>query len=201
MRRVARLHARSRGLTGSGTALLGVAVVGAWSAGPLSAPAIGLAPVLVQVLTVTAAVAVVGAGLAGADPDLERSTPHHGPRLRMVHLAVVLCGVTGVLTLSQLLIGPAPEGAATSELFVTARDVLGLVGLLALTATFVGARLAWTVPVLWVLAVVVVGPREHGWRLVASMPLLPSASTTATVVALALLVLGATAYAVRGAPR
>lgn len=188
------LHARARGLSTAGTALLVLAVVGAWAGRPLSSATVGIPAVVVQSLTCVAAVALIGAGLTGADPDLEASAPRARPGLRLVHLTVALAAVAGTLVLGQLALGTATDGPGA-----TLRNVVGLGGLLALTATAVGTRLAWTTPVVWVLVLSVLGPRENGWRLVASMPLLPVDAAVAALTAAVLVVVGAAAYSTRGA--
>lgn len=190
------LHARARGLRSAGVALFVLAVGGAWVEGLLSSATVGLPGAMVQALTAVGAVALIGAGLIGADPDLEASTPRVRPRLRLVHLTVALLAVAGTLVLGQLAFGPA-----THEPGATLRNVTGLGGLLALTATVIGGRLAWTVPFVWVLALLVVGPREVGWRLIASMPLLPADATAAATTAAVLALAGAAAYSTRSAAR
>lgn len=190
------LHARARGLHTAGTALLVLAAVGAAAERPLSSATVGMPAVVLQALTAVAAVALIGTGLTGADPDLEASAPRARPRLRLLHLTVALAAVAGALVLGQLAFGTAPDGPGA-----TLRNVVGLGGLLALAATAVGTRLAWTAPVVWVLALSVIGPRENGWRLVASMPLLPADAAAAAITAAVLVVAGAAAYSTRGAAR
>lgn len=190
------LHARARGLQTAGTTLLVLAAAGAWAERPLGSATVGLPGAMVQALTAVAAIALIGAGLAGPDPDLEASTPRARPRLRLVHLTVALLAVAGALVLGQIVLGPATAGPGADL-----RNVAGLGGLLALTATASGARLAWTAPVVWVLVLLAVGPRDDRWRLVASMPLLPADSVVAAITAAVLMLVGAAAYSARGAAR
>lgn len=196
------LHARSRGAATTGVALLAVACLA-----PLTGRALmraGADPGVVfhvQVLAVAAGVALSGAGLTGADPDLETTTARSGPRLRLAHLAVALLVTAGALTLGVAALGGRTPGPVALDPLVTVRDVALLGGALALTAPFLGARLSWLTPTLWTLLLLAVGPREHGWRLLASAPLLPGASTAAAVTAGGLLIVGAANYVLRAAPR
>ena len=190
------LHSRSRGLHPTSVGLLGLAV-----AAPLGARWIGTADPAADVmhlLAVTAGTALVGPGLAGADPDLEASTPRDRALLRLVHLGVALVAVIAVLVIGRGLL--QPSAAERGDLLVLTRTAAGLAGLQLLAAATMGTRLCWAPPTLWVLAVLTAGPGEHGLRLIASMPLLPAGSAVAAYTAAVLLLVGAAAYSRRGAP-
>lgn len=196
------LHARSRGLYPTGAALLALAVAAPLAARALAAADLEAAATTIpnlQVLAAVAGVALTGPGFAGADADLETSTPRDRAGLRLTHLAVALVTVTAVLAAGRQPVPPPTDiGTGTLEdLVVLGRDVAGLLGLQALTAAVFGARVCWFPPILWVLVLLAVGPRQHGWRLVASMPSAPAAATTAAVTAAVLLLVGAGAYARR----
>lgn len=196
------LHARSRGLYPTGAALLVLAAAAPLASRALAAadPTVADTTVLVvQVLAAVAGVALVGPGLAGADPDLETSMPRTATRLRLTHLAVVLVAVTVVLAAGRLLLPPPHGTGPADDLAVLGRGVAGLLGLQVLVAATVGARLCWVAPTLWVLVLLTVEPGERGWRLALSMPVAPAAAGVAAVTAAVLLLAGATTYGRRGA--
>lgn len=188
------LHARSRGLYPAGAALLVLAVAAPLTARALTAAAPGAAAVL-QVLAVTAGVALAGPGLTGADPDLEAGTPRSRPPLRLAHLGIAALAVSAALTAGQVLAHPWSGASSWDDLRMVGRDVAGLLGLQVLTAALVGVRLCWIPPTCWVLISTAVGGREHGWTLLTSMPLAPPGTAVAAVTAVWLLAVGAAAHA------
>lgn len=189
------LHARSRGLYPTSAALLVLAVAAPLAARALADAAPGSAELL-RVLAVTAGVALVAPGLAGADPELEAGTPRSRPPLRLAHLGIAVLVVTAAIAAGQVLAHPWSGASSGEDLRVIGRDVAGLLGLQVATAALAGARLCWTPPTFWVLVVATVGGGEHGWRLIAAMPVAPPGTTVAAVTAVSLLAVGAAAHAV-----
>lgn len=187
------LYARSRGVPAA-LAVLPVVVLIAWSAlrspwTPLSAS-----------LTALAAVLVITVGLAGQDPELDRSTAVPWPVWRLGHLllAAVLAAVA-VLLVQEL--GHEPFDAA----FVV-RDTAGMVGLAGLAATVAGARFAPAAPVLWwaVSAMVLSGrpmSEQSTTRRIITWLLDPSDEPVTTWTAAVLFVSGVAAYSARGGRR
>ena len=182
------LYARSRGVPAA-LAMLPVVVLIAWSAlhspwTPLSAS-----------LTALAAVLVITVGLAGQDPELDRSTAVPWPAWRLGHLLLV----TSLASISVLLVqnlGPERFDAA----FVV-RDTAGMAGLAGLAATVAGARFAPAAPVLWwaVSAMMPIG-QSMPWR-ITTWPLGPPDDMVTMWTAAVLFVSGVAAYTARGGRR
>lgn len=137
-------------------------------------------------LAVAAATMAAGPGLAGADPDLERTAAISWPPRRAAHVIAI----AAVLALLAIAI---PGGQ-------TLRNAVGMTGLLALGATLLGASRAWILPLTWTAlawAVTIWNPHQE----VLSWMFQPVQSTAATVTAAVLGVTGALAYTRVGARR
>ncbi|HEY4455522.1 MAG TPA: hypothetical protein VGN81_14520, partial [Pseudonocardiaceae bacterium] len=139
------------------------------------------------VLALALGFSVLGNGLSGADEQLERTASIRWPVWRTAH--VLAAGV--VLFGAVALVSHAPVG-------LVLRDAAGFAGLTALAAALFGGQLSWTLPIAWAGVAAVVPP-------VATQPVLalitwptqaPN-SAAATVLAIALGVLGVGCYAVR----
>lgn len=192
------LHLRSRGVAGAAVVLVAVSIgfplLDRWL--PLGG---GAGPTLpLQALAAAAGVAVLGAGLTGADPDLETSTPRTGPRLRTGFLVIGLICVTLFLVIGAALVLSLPP--ATLAL-VPGRDVAAVGGLTALVATVTGVRLSWLLPTTWVLVVLGADPSVQGWLRLVSLPVLPADTGPALLAAALLLAAGTIVYARTGAGR
>lgn len=196
------LHARSRGLYPSLAALVAIAVLAPlgvralWHASPGAAG--GLLLNLV-VMTTAAGVALVGQGLAGADPELEGSVPRIVPGFRLAHLVIALLMVGGLLVLGFGLLMPSSgfELTRADQLRIIVRDTAGLFGLTALTSAVLGARFSPAPAAVWVLALTFTSLPRSGWRQAAAMPKSEADVKLAAVVAIALLVVGVSAYTAR----
>lgn len=147
-------------------------------------PVAALAPVLGAVL--------VSVGFAGADEELERTAAVPWRPIRLLHVALATLAVGVALALTGLW-EPRVYGA-----FELVRNTAAALGAVALSATVLGARLAWVPVAPYVLVVMSVGPRGPGtaWW---TWPVQPWASDLALWSTTALLVLGGAAYAWRGA--
>lgn len=151
--RLAALFFRSRRAGHAFAALAGVALlalVAGWTV--LSqAPAVVeyLAPVLI--FAALAAACVVGAGVGSPFGEAEKTSAFLVPILRFFHLAVLLAGVVGIF-LALSFAWDRPVAAAT-----LVRGLLGLSGMAFLTALALGARLSWTLPVVFVAIIPFVG--------------------------------------------
>jgi hypothetical protein len=158
---------------------------GEWSPGPGERwPVAVLAPLLAALL--------VSTGLAGADEELERTAPVRWRVIRIVHV-IVAASVAGVALALTGLWEPRIFGS-----FELVRNAAACLGLIALSAIVLGARLAWAPATGYVLAVVAVGPRDPdtAWW---TWPIQPWGAHRATWSALLLLLAGAVAYAWLGA--
>ncbi|MFD4676065.1 hypothetical protein ACFWNN_40510 [Lentzea sp. NPDC058450] len=179
------LYAKSRNVP-SALVVLPVVVLIAWSAlrspwTPLSAS-----------LTSLAAVLVTTVGLAGQDPELDRSTAVPWPLWRLAHLLLATITATAAVLLVQEL-GYEPFSAA----FVV-RDTAGMIGLAGLAAAVAGARLAATAPVLWWAVAAIMPPGESLTSRIVTWPLGSPDDAATTWTAALLFLAGITAYSVKG---
>ncbi|MEV0158337.1 hypothetical protein AB0H57_32285 [Micromonospora sp. NPDC050686] len=194
--RLLTLHLRSRGAP---TFLVGVGVIAllAWAAGTWLAtrpyfdgpaarvPVVALAPLLAALL--------LGPTLAGADEDLERSTPLPWRAWRAGHLLVAALITAMALSLAGL---QAPDTYGAHALV---RNALGCIGLVAGGAALLGVRLAWLPAFGYVCAVYAAAPRQTNAIVAAwAWPIQPSTTSASWLTAVTILALGAAAYLHRG---
>lgn len=184
MNRLLLLHLRSRRVPL--TVLLLAVTAGVLRAiRPLTEGGSEFAVLLPLVLTVAAA-GLIAASTRSPFGDPERAT-FPLPRLRLIHL-LTLVGV-GVATIGAARVGDDP-GAAV-------RNVAGLAGLALLATPVIGAALAWIAPLAY--AIYCGGPVDIHEVGLSAWPALPGADTTATLIALTLLVVGVATVTVAGA--
>lgn len=190
------LHARARGvpaaLAGTVAVAVLVVVLGDWlrEHGGFAdrTPAVTVAS-----LAALLAAVLPGAGLAGADDELERSTPLPWPWWRTGHLLAVAAATAAAF---------AAAGAASGALDgpgVLLRDVAGLLGLTALSAVVVGARAAWAPVTAYVLVTFLLGLGGGPGVVVWGWAFEPAGSRPAAITAAALAATGGVLYALRGA--
>ncbi|SCG18633.1 hypothetical protein GA0070610_4981 [Micromonospora echinofusca] len=190
--RLLTLHLRSRGAS-MFVAGVGIITLLAWAAGTWLAsrpyfdgpaarvPVVALAPLLAALL--------LGPTLAGADEDLDRSTPLPWRAWRAGHLLVAAV-VTAMALILAGLRAPDTYGAHT-----LVRNALGCIGLVAGGAMLLGARLAWLPAFVYVSAVYAAAPRQTGVVVTAwAWPIQPSTSTTSWLTAVTIFTVGAAAY-------
>ncbi|RQW99374.1 hypothetical protein [Micromonospora inaquosa] len=190
--RLLTLHLRSRGAF---TFLVGVGVIAllAWAAGTWLAsrpyfdgpaarvPVVALAPLLAALL--------LGPTLAGADEDLEHSTPLPWRAWRAGHLLVAAV-VTAVALILAGLRAPDTYGA-----HALVRNALGCIGLVAGGAVLLGARLAWLPAFVYVCAVYAAAPRQTSVVVAAwAWPVQPSTITPSWLTAATIFAVGAAGY-------
>lgn len=191
-----RLHLRARRVGTAACALLVLAgllwISGKWLAGlPWSTgpsarvPAVVLGPLL--------AVVVTSRTLAGADLDLDRTSPRLSANYRLIH-ALLSCGIPAVAVALVLLPDPAVFGAAAA-----ARNTLGLMGLVLVSACLGPPALAWAPATVLTLTTYLAGGRARGagaswwaWLMQNGDP------DPSWVVAGFALIVGVTLYALRG---
>ncbi|GAA1353995.1 hypothetical protein GCM10009660_54390 [Catellatospora bangladeshensis] len=145
-------------------------------------------PVL-AVLAVGFGAAVLGAGLGGADPALERTAAIRWPLRRGLHVLAIAAVVVAAVAAA----GFAPVG-------LVLRAAVGLAGLTALGAAVLGRRLSWAPPVVWA-GVAAVVPVTGGPLVVRVLtwPAQPPDAPAATAAAVVLGVVGLAHYAAVGA--
>ncbi|RKR86440.1 hypothetical protein BDK92_0666 [Micromonospora pisi] len=194
--RLAELHLRARGgpvfATGLGLVTLLSWIAGNWIAGrpyfdgPASrVPVVMLAPLLAAVL--------LGPTMAGADEELERGTARPWRRWRLGHLLLAVAAIGAAVTSTGL---RAPEVFGAHALL---RNTLGCVGLVALGAALLGARLAWLPAFGYVCAVYAAGPQTGDAARIWAWPLQASSVTASWLTAGGLFALGTIWYATLGA--
>jgi hypothetical protein len=155
----------------------------------------GRAGAALALLAVVAGVAASASGLAGADPDLERTAALRWPPRRVAHVVVAAAVIAALVVVAAL----------PWETRQLARDVSGLTGLAALAAVTIGAPRAWIAPLTWALLALADIP-----SLLSPPPVLhealrwmlqPAGSGPAAATAIALAAAGTLAYAILGARR
>jgi hypothetical protein len=191
-RRLLTLHLRSRGAS-TFVAGVGVITLLAWAAGTWLAgrpyfdgpaarvPVVALAPLLAALL--------LGPTLAGADEDLERSTPLPWRVWRAGHLLVAALVTAMALSLAGL------RESDTFGAHALVRNALGCIGLVASGAVLLGARLAWLPAFVYVCAVYAAAPRHTGAVVAAwAWPIQPSTTTASWLTAVTIFAVGAAGY-------
>jgi hypothetical protein len=172
--RGALLHARSRSLYPSLAALIALAV-GAplltrylttqWGMG-------GFVTFDLYLLAALGGTTLISTGLAGADPELEASTPHAGRHLRLVHVVVAVLAVVGALVAGFHLLLPFSAAHIfpwrQSVFLAEATAVLSGVQLLA--TTVLRARLSWMPSSFWVILLLGSSEQPRGWRVLGVLP-------------------------------
>jgi hypothetical protein len=144
------------------------------------------------VLTVLLLVAALTATLGGPDDALELSAALPWLPRRVAHLLVAF------LVVLALLLATLATGARFSPAWLVVRDVAGLLGLTALSATTIGTARAWFLPLGWTLAATLFPQPELLVGRVLTWQAQPPESTAAGVTAGLLALGGLVAYAVAG---
>ncbi|MBP2327763.1 hypothetical protein JOF56_008148 [Kibdelosporangium banguiense] len=143
------------------------------------------------VLAIGFGVAVFGAGLGGADPDLERTAAFSWPPRRLGHILAVM----GLVAVAVAATGMAP-------IEVVLRDAFGLAGLTALGAAILGKQLSWCFPLVWAGgSAVFPSMSEPALMQALTWPTQPPNSTIAVVTALIAGAGGLLAYVITGSRR
>lgn len=156
---------------------------------------------LAALLAALAGTAAIAPGLAGADPDLDRTSAIAWPPRRACHVIVAGGAVAGLLTATTL-VGEQP--AVTGQI---ARNVAGLTGLVALGAVVLGAARAPLLPVLWTMMVLWWAPpmgeppTRPAYKVMLSWMVQPDDTRDATVAAVVLATVGTLAYTLLGSRR
>jgi hypothetical protein len=181
-----RLHLDSRQTR---TALLLIAVVAAlfpatrtWNRGT------GMFAQLVVLLITVAAASVTVASTRNPFGEAERTSSSPLPTLRVAHLLTLVTAATATFTVAAATLG--------LDTGLVLRNLAGLTGIALLTAVLLGAHLAWTVPLGYV--VYCGGALDLNEVSRWSWPVQPASNQAATLIALALLVAGAAALAAAG---
>jgi len=148
-------------------------------------------------LTVMLVVTAMGATLSGADDALDSTASINWPVRRAGHLVLTASTIITLVSLTGL------TDARFEPLTIVLRDTMGMLGLVALGATLLGAARSWIAPLTWTLIVVLpmMGPSEQVKTQVASWPIQSAGTTAATICAGGLAATGLIAYTLRGCPR
>ncbi|MET8580880.1 hypothetical protein ABZX39_08315 [Streptomyces collinus] len=188
------LYARSRAVPLALCALAATTAFAVWAARGLDAyldpdrrvPVVALAPLL--------AAAVIGTSLHTASDELDRTAVRPWWPRRLAQLGALTALAATLLPLAVL--GHAETFGAPAMV----RNALGCTGVTAASAVLLGARLSWLPAFGYVSAVYLASVGTRGRAVtVWAWPMQPGAQPGAWAAALAAFVLGAAAYAVRGA--
>lgn len=148
------LYVRSRRI-GWAVLTLALLAVGSWigSAWLFAQPEFGigngsLRPLLI--FATFAAASVIGTSASAPFGETERTAARPLPPLRFGHLAALLL-IAGSLLVSVLISFDLENVRSSHPVLALVRNLGGLVGLTLLTARLFGARLSWTVPLVFVM--------------------------------------------------
>lgn len=193
MTRFLTLYVRSRRVPAALAAIV-AASCAVWALGLITEnPA---AEILFAALGAAIGAAVLGPGLVGSDPELDRTGAIPWPPRRAAH---VLAGGTLV---GAALVAMALTGEPITDTSVLLRNAAGLTGLVALTAALFGTNFAWVPPVAWTAVTIMAGGQSGAWWKQAGTWLAqPDGNKPAITMAAGLAVAGLAAYALRGARR
>jgi hypothetical protein len=184
------LHLRARRVPAAGCGAVATSVC-TWLGWMLASDSHQVGPELVAVTVMLACVAT-SVTLAGDDEALDRTAALAWPRVRAVHLLTILGSLLGLFSLTL-----ATRAQLGPFAFVL-RDVVGMLGLIALGTVFLGVQRAWFAPVfLSVVAVFWGRPTSHHGIQVLTWMTQPAETRASLITAVALAVTGCGAY-VRG---
>jgi hypothetical protein len=186
------LYARSRQVPASLAAVV-ISTLAAWALARDGSEGPGDPRLAVLVLATGAMAASIG--LSGQDLALDRTAAIRWVTRRAAHVLLAGAVVGTVLLIVQTM----GEEMATTAFVV--RDSAGLMGLVALGAALSGGQYAWTLPFAWLSFSFFAPPATSAPMRVATWMLLPPGTAAATWTALALMVVGTTAYAFAGPRR
>jgi len=192
------LYARSRAIPAIAATVVSCAVA-LWALGLVVHGTAGRA--LAALLLAAGATTAMGPSLAGPDHDLDKAAGLTWPAWRAVHIVASSTVVLGLLAATAL------AGERMASVAQMARNVGGLVGLLALGAVVLGATraplvpLLWMVPVLWWAPPLGEAPARPTYKVMLTWMVQPIEARAATVVAVLLGAVGTVAYAARGSRR
>jgi hypothetical protein len=187
--RLVRLHQRSRHTPRTLAVLAAIAVV-LRASHPVTKDTSLFAQVALMLLTVAAATVIAASTHTPfGEPEHTASSPL--PVLRLLHLAVL--GTVGSVALA-IAACAVPYGMSAPALL---RDLAGLTGIALLTAALLGAHLAWTAPLGYVMYC---GAQlDQQVTNLGTWPTQPTTSNGATAIAVALLAAGILAVTLTGA--
>lgn len=192
------LYVRSRAVPATAAAVLGCAV-GLWALGLAVDRPQGRS--LAALLVALAAVTAIAPGLTGADPDLDRACAIAWPPRRAAHIVVAGAAVLGLLAATAL------AGQPMATVGQLTRNVAGLVGLVALGATALGAAKSALLPVVWTTLVLRYAPpmgeppTRPAYKVMLTWMVQPADTRAATIAAAVLAAAGILAYALLGSRR
>ncbi|MEV0368889.1 hypothetical protein AB0I10_03545 [Streptomyces sp. NPDC050636] len=189
------LYCRSRALPLTVATLLGTALLAAVCAHRLNAYTDPYQHVpLVMALAPMIAAAVIGNSLYQHSAELERTAVRPAWPRRLAHLLALTTLAAGTLALAVP--GHAQEFGAP----VMVRNLVGAVGITAVAATVIGARLSWLPTVAYLGAVSLAGGGAPGRAaMIWAWAVQPGPQPAAWAAAAGTFVVGGALYAVRGA--
>lgn len=187
--RLIRLHLHSR-RTGRALILLAATAAVLRALQPVTKDT-GLFTQVTLMLITAAAAAIIAASTRTPFGEPEHTASSPLPLLRLTHLLTLTATATVALALAA---GAASYGITTTALL---RNLAGLTGIALLTAALLGAHLAWTTPLGYVMYCG--GQLDVQVTNLWTWPTQPASNHTATLIALTLLTAGITAVTLTGA--
>jgi hypothetical protein len=184
-----RLHLNSRQTPRALILLIAIAVV-LRASHPLTKDTNLFSQVTLMLITVAAA-AIIAAGTRTPFGEPEHTASSSLPALRLTHLATLTATTTATLAIAAW---TATYGMSAA---VILRNVTGLTGIALLTAALLGAHLAWTAPLGYVMYCG--GQLDVQVSNLWTWPTQPANNHTAAAIAAVLLVAGITAITITGA--
>ncbi|MGP8296812.1 hypothetical protein ACTPOK_02365 [Streptomyces inhibens] len=187
------LYARSRALPATVATLLATALLAALGAHELHAyidpdkrvPVVALAPML--------AAAAIGASLHQHSTELDRAAVRPWWPRRLAHLLALTALAAALLALA------VPGHAQTFGASAIVRNLLGAVGISALAAALIGARLSWLPMIVCLSTQYLAGGGVHGRTVtVWAWAMQPGPEPAAWATAAALFLAGTVAYVMHG---
>lgn len=142
---------------------------------------------ILALLAVAAGAITLAPGLAGADPQLDRTAAIAWTPRRAAHVIIGAAVITAALACTHV-----------TDIAHTFRNVAGLTGLVALGAATLGASRAWFPPLAWTMALLPFTPTPGpAYHLALTWMIQPPSTTTITT-AMALAAAGTITYSLRG---
>jgi hypothetical protein len=187
--RLIRLHLNSRRTPHALVLLAAIAAI-LHASHPVTKDA-GLQSQVTLMLLTAAAAAVIAASARAPFGEPEHTASSSLPTLRLTHLTVLTTAATATLATAAW---TATYGMSPPAIL---RNAIGLTGMALLTAALLGAHLAWTTPLAYVIYCS--GQLDQQTSNLWTWPTQPASNHTATAIAAALLASGITSVALSGA--
>ena len=187
--RLARLYLDSR-QTRTTLAMLAAAAAALRATQPVTREP-GIFPELTLMLLTLAAAAIIATATRNPFGETERTSSSPLPALRLTHVAILIATAAATTTAA----GWTASYAISPPAII--RNLAGFTGIALLTAAVLGAHLAWTMPLGYIIYCgAQLDAQDYSLR---SWPILPATNHAATAIAVGLLIAGITTATITGA--